>query len=202
MAQQTGFPSSLDQTPPAERLTEVFGLVPPLFGVGLIGFCVALLVTLWPITRSEWDDVAIAVAIALVGIACWVYEIYRRLRRTSLFLQGARIGIYRGRAFSEETSLAQVVEYKLNHENTFKMATGPLVIGGTLLYLSLQPAKGLSRLFLAGIGSLLVGLAISVLVTRFACRHFFIPKGNKRETIMLSKAQAERLLASLLFARP
>ena len=188
------FPQLFHETLPEARLTEAFGLAPLLFGLGFVGFSAGMMRTQWYRDLLHMRDLPLILGTMLVGLACIAYEIYRRLKRTRLLLQGERIAIYRGGLFSEEIQRFQVVEYKLNHENTLKMVAGPLVIGGTLLYLTLKPATDLT-LTLAVLGAVLWGLAASTLVTRLAMRTFFIPRGNKREEILLTKSAALRLLS-------
>ena len=187
------FPATLDQTPPRERLTEVFGLAPTLFGLGLLVHGISVLAVSPPVLRDDLGDLLLPGLCMLAGLACLAYEVYRRTRRTRLLPRGDGFGVYRGAAFSEEIHRSQVIEYKLEHLNTFKMVVGPLVIGGLLLFLALKPGQNNLRLFLGGMGSVLLGLAVSTLVTRLACRHFFIPRGAKTETVMLFQREARRL---------
>lgn len=189
------FPHDVNQTPPEARLTEVFGLTPLFCALGLLGFSVTLGETLFPLSMRDVKDGLLVLATGLAGLGCLGYEVRRRMNRTRLLVQGERIAVYRGAFLSEEIQRAQVVEYKLDHGNTFKMVAGPLVIGGTLVFLALKPGgdpklKG----WLAGMGGVLLGLAATTLATRLACRHFFIPKGAKHETVVLSKPGARRLL--------
>jgi hypothetical protein len=187
------FPQTWNETLPEGRISEVFGLAPLLFGLGFIGFGATLVHLQSYRSLAKMQDLPLIGGVLLVGVACLAYEIYRRVRSTRLLVQGERIAIYRGGLFSEEIRRPQVIHYQLNHENTFKMVAGPVVIGGTLLYLTLKPGDDALRPTLAMLGGVLWGLAASTLVTRLALRTYFIPRGNKREEIMLTRRGVSRL---------
>lgn len=188
--QHSPFPPALDAVPAEARLTETFAFTPGALAIGAIlglaGFLSAMA------TRGgakSVEDLYLPGGCAAGAVLFGLWEVLRRMSRTSLVFQGDRMGVYRGGQLTQVAHRGQIMVYQLSVFNTIRelFAFGFLALvalGGGGISLARDPGVGLTFLG-AGVGC--GGAFVSSIYARIACRHFFVPKGNGTEQVMFTR---------------
>jgi hypothetical protein len=188
------FPAALAAVPDGEQAPESFGWSPVVWGAALLVTAAAWL--RFPDSRG-WNAMSLAILGVLIasGALLVFYEVRRRQTRTVLVSREGRLGVYRAGALAAAITPSQVTRYYLSHMNTFRYLLLPAMgtVGGIAVAISPQVIqRGESLGFVLGSAGLATFLA-SLVRTRILLHHYLLPKGKRRETVMLDRASSSRL---------
>ncbi len=182
------FPPTLEEVPAGERATEQFGWMPVVCGVVLVGFAFGL-------ASERRSNLTAAAPLGLVGVLLAFYEVWRRRAPTSVARRGNQVAVYRGGRLAESVAVGQITRYYLNLLNTLKVLLIPavLVMVGVILFIRPGPLKDGETML--ALGSLALGFVTgsSLVRTRFLLHHYYVPKGRRREEVLLGRADSARL---------
>ena len=189
------FPSRTDDLRHGEAIRQTFGVWPLLLAIGFI-------VTSGLIGIG--DDEALAVPKGVVSQSIFAvlsgvfvtHEIGRRRNRITLALRPGEVAVYRMGALAGVRPIASITSILLDVGSSLRNllgSVGAALIPGVVSF----HQSGVART--AGItwGAVFLVGALSIVRTRFRCRHFFVPVGDRNRRIAVSAAAGDRLLATL-----
>ncbi|AKU95461.1 hypothetical protein AKJ09_02125 [Labilithrix luteola] len=190
-------PLRLVDVPAAARIDETFGWFPASVVVaGVLGVIGAVITAIqeggFDLPMLQLTGGAI-VAIFVFGF----WEFWRRKRRTSVVLSpDRRLAIYRKGQLAGVATFDQVTHFRLSPINTLRecMLFGVVGVGGILTGLAsiAGPKPSLAVWTLAGgVGGCMA--LISTVWSRVMCSHYYIPKGNHTETVVLRRSDLSRV---------
>ncbi len=191
-----GIPTRLDEVPIEARVPERFGWLS-----GSAAIAAAVFAVWWGgLLRGGYDLESVGVEIGCVLGAVFFtwYEVWRRAKRTVLVARGPSIGVYRKGVLSVVIGQGHMAPYELHILNTVRYLLLPVLLGpitfiAGLAALVTSTGKVESLLMTLG-GAYVISIGASIVWTRIACKHFFIPKGGGREEVIFTRADLTRLI--------
>jgi hypothetical protein len=195
MDQQIPFPSTLETVPPEARLTETFAFIPGALAIGALLSLVGILIRVASDGGLRSIEDLYIPAGCVAGAALFgMWEIWRRMRKTTLAFRGDHIGVYRQGKLEGVIYRSQITIYELNIFNTIRefVVFGIFGFGGLFSILAAIGSEPAQCLMLLGIGVVCIGAFISSMYARMACRHLFIPKGGGTEQVMFTRGAIGR----------
>lgn len=183
--------------PADRRIDETFGWFPAAFALAAI--CGVLGTIITAILEGGFDSMdqmwmILGGVVAAALLAFW--EFWRRTHVTSLVVMGGRIGIYRKGELEMVVTGNQMTWFRLNFSNSlreyilFGMCGLSLPFGATQMFSARYLGMGLWMMGL-GLGGCLA--FASTVWARGLCFHYYIPKGNGTETVVLAKSRLRQL---------
>jgi type IV secretory pathway TrbD component len=194
-AAQGQFPPQLAGVPAAAVAHEAFGWLPALCACASWVVAYFLFSEMMRHSRFEQEPLLMAGGAVLLGVLLAAYEIWRRLRRTSLVTAAGRVAIYRNGTLAQVVGYGQISKYQLSVINPIRYLMLPVMLtgGAGLGFLGGLPKEGFRvPWFLATVwGGLLIA---SLARTRVIGNRYFIPKGNgSTEEILLDRPDTAKI---------
>lgn len=190
-------PARLGDAPSGARIDETFGWFPASVVVAsILGVLGAVITAIreggFELTMLELTGGAI-VAVFLFGF----WEFWRRARPTSLVVSpDRRIGIYRKGELVTVVTFNDITHYRLSPINTMRECILFGVVGGGGIVSGLAALSGKNTglalwTIAVGVGGAMA--FVSTVWSRVMCRHYYIPKGNHNETVVLRRSDLTRV---------
>jgi hypothetical protein len=188
------FPQRLDDVPSDECITRKYG-----WQWGNWGSLFVLLSVSLPAMQADPVEGGAAfavVAFGVVGLCMVAYEVWRRRRRTTLYIRENRVGIYRRGRLDTVAVPGEMPLYVFAGANTVQIVFIFSIVGAMLACLSIMADKVILRFVAGYAAAVCISAAISSLRTRWLSTCFIIPRAHGAdEWVIVSEEAGARLLS-------